>query len=1261
MSTDNPELTPQVSHANHQLFSDHFLDHVLPQSEEWKEEIGRPESVEMMDALGRLYAAFCPTEIEAQTEEDLVRPILRLLGHEFAVQPALKSPDGVKRPDYVLYRDRDALVAQKGVIVDDTLLSHGGIAVADAKAWDRSLDTTLSTRTGDPFTNKNPSYQIDFYIRHTGAKWGILTNGCLWRLYHKDTSAKLDRYYEIDLRAISASKDSASFLYFYLFFSRTAFDGRIDNYLRTSLEYADGVGDSLKTQVFEALLHIAQGFLDYKANDLQPTTETLREIYDNSLILLYRLLFILYAEARELLPVKESDIYRRDYSLWSIKSETAGKIDRFEPLLPTSAKLWPSLRELFLNIDHGNPPLKVATFNGGLFDAGRHTFLEKYVVGDARLQSAIDLLSRVDQQFVDYRDLSVRHLGTIYEGLLEFQLSERESPADGWTVELVNDKGERKITGSYYTPDYIVKYIVEQAIEPVLQTAISGKHTESEKIAAVLDVNILDPAMGSGHFLVEATEFVARFLVDLELAPDRSAGGEAEILYWKRRVAQSCIYGVDLNPLAVELAKLSLWLITVAKDRPLSFLDHHLRCGNALVGARNIDLNSHAPNAPVRKKSSSHMISEANGQLSMIADEGFRQSMTTAVLSMYLIEDNEASTVEDVKNQERVYESLRGELTGRYGRLADFVTALRFGMAFESTLWNLVYDKLMGRSVTTVPQVAEWLASASELARTYRFFHWDLEFPEVFFDRQGKHLGDDAGFHAIVGNPPYVRQERLSVFKPMFQSTFASSHTSADLYLYFYEQGIKLLKAGGRLSYISSGTFARANFAKNFRTWLPTAATLQSLIDFGENQPFAGAEMVRPSILVLQKPAAPGEFRSLFLSGRIPESLRDELANVGRTLPPSLLNAPEWNFDGGDGLAIYQKIQSRSVLMRAFIGQGPLSSISSGLKTGLNRAFVISQPIRDRIVERNRNSAELIHPLVMGEDLRPWYQERAGRWLIVIPKGWTKERYGNQTASEAWRLFSNEHTELAEYLSQFAASADARVDKGQYWWELRACDYYNVFDGVKVIWPDISKLPRFSQAEAGLYVGNTGFVFPCDDPYVLGVLQSRAFWLCVSQVCQPLRLRAGLWQYRLLPQFMSRLPIPTASPNDRRQIGDLALAITELAKDRYNFDERTRNRIHTDLGMPEKDLNNRLTSWWDLDLTEFRREIVKVFRRDVPLGEREDWESWLGERRANHQRLTEAIVAYETELNDRIYGLLELNSDERRSIEADTKYQYGQV
>jgi len=285
--------------------------------------------------------------------------------------------------------------------------------------------------------------------------------------------------------------------------------------------------------------------LDYKQNNLTLETDTLKEIYDSSLIVLYRLLFILYAEARGLLPVRESEQYRDSYSLQAVKESVAHDLDAGKLLLPTSARLWPTLTDLFGIIDAGSPPLKVATFNGGLFDPARHPFLARHTVGDAHLQRAIDKLARVKGQFVDYRDLAEQHLGTIYEGLLEYQLRPDDSE-DGWTVALLNDKGERHATGSYYTPDYIVKYMVDATLAPVLRAVVCGTRSDAEKVARVLAVNVLDPAMGSGHFLVEATAYIARFLVELGVQ-ESEGGDEADVAYWRRRVAQSCIYGVDLT------------------------------------------------------------------------------------------------------------------------------------------------------------------------------------------------------------------------------------------------------------------------------------------------------------------------------------------------------------------------------------------------------------------------------------------------------------------------------------------------------------------------------------------------------------------------------------------------------------------------------------------------------------------------------------------------------------------------------------------
>ncbi|MEJ7840460.1 MAG: hypothetical protein WKF95_01730, partial [Rubrobacter sp.] len=411
MQTTEPTGRP---HRNHGLFSDHYLNATLPGHQDWR--ALAVEAGETMEEIRHVLDAYAPSQNEAQTEEDLVRPVLRLLGHEgtYEVQPALATPEGPKRPDYVFYRDAASRDANKDRRLTDELLAGGSFAVGDAKFWERPLDVSLKSKSRDAFSNKNPSYQIAFYMQHAGTEWGILTNGRLWRLYHKDTAHKLDRFYEVDLPALIEGGSTEDFLYFFAFFRRAAFEDDalgVRALLAESEDYARSVGDSLKGQVYEALRHLAQGFLDHPKNGLGTDPDTLREVYDNSLIVLYRLLFVLYAESRDLLPVRGSEMYRETYSLYAIKRDVAGG----RPLLPTSATLWPKLLELFGIINIGSEPLSVATFNGGLFDPERHPFLEQYAVGDGHLQQAVDRLARVDGQFVDYRDLAERHLGTIYE------------------------------------------------------------------------------------------------------------------------------------------------------------------------------------------------------------------------------------------------------------------------------------------------------------------------------------------------------------------------------------------------------------------------------------------------------------------------------------------------------------------------------------------------------------------------------------------------------------------------------------------------------------------------------------------------------------------------------------------------------------------------------------------------------------------------------------------------------------------------------
>jgi Eco57I restriction-modification methylase/TaqI-like C-terminal specificity domain/N-6 DNA Methylase len=1086
MQTAHPTARP---HRNQGLFSDHYLNATLPTRPDWRglADEARPT----MEQIASLLDVYTPSENEAQVEEELVRPVLRLLDHRFEVQPALATPEGTKRPDYILYKDAESVAANKGRTLTDKALRGKAFAIADAKYWERPLDVSLKGDKRDAFSNKNPSYQVSFYMQHPGTEWGVLTNGRLWRLYHCDTAHKLDRFYEVDLPALVSSGSAEDFLYFYAFFRRAAFEDYplgVGALLRESTDYARTLGDSLKVQVYEALRHLAQGFLDHPRNGLSAEPDTLREIYDSSLILLYRLLFVLYAESRDLLPVRESTDYRDSYSLYAIKHDVERNLERGRNLLPTSATLWPRLVELFGIIAEGSPPLKVATFDGGLFDSERHPFLESHAVGDGHLQRAIDRLARVDGQFVDYRDLAERHLGTIYEGLLEYHLEDLAEPEDSWTVDLLNDRGERKATGSYYTPDYVVKYIVEATVNPLLHEAVEGARSDDERVEAVLALNVLDPSMGSGHFLVEVTERIARFLVELGVTPEEIEA-DAELAHWKRRVAQSCVYGVDANPLAVDLAKLSLWLATVAKDRPLSFLDHHLRTGDSLIGARIAGLQ---PGGGKKRKKTK---AEDAAQLSMLEDDAFLRSVSNAVGSIWLIEESPADTLEEVREQERLYARLREDLTRRYSRLADLATATHFGVEIDRPLWKPLTDYATGHAPYAPPQFGRWLEESEALAVERRFFHWELEFPEVFFDRQGRPLGDDAGFDAVLGNPPYVRQESLGNLKPYLAEAYPEVyHGVADLYVYFYEQGLRQLRRGGRMSYIVTNKWLRARYGEPLRGYFASEGVLEEIVDFGHAPIFEDAD-VFPCIVLLRKP---GYVESEVDRGvRVVEFPREALnADIAayveehaHTVPKRRFGKNAWSLETSAVDDLMEKIRRNGVPLAEFAGVKPLY----GIKTGLNEAFLIDTPTKERLVREDPRSAEVIKPYLRGQDIKRWSPEWKGLWIIVL-KSSGDHVWPWSNTDDPEEVFRRTYPSLHAHMKPLEEKLRKRRDKGRHWWELRSCAYYGAFEKPKIMYQEIQFHSQYGFDTSRLLTNNKGFFVASDSTWLLAVLNSPLMW-----------------------------------------------------------------------------------------------------------------------------------------------------------------------
>jgi len=897
-------MTP---YRNQKLFSNHYLERLLPEEKEF--EINEAELKEVYQKIRALWDKDRFSSLnESQLRKHFLDKVFEILGWTVDVEPPTLIGDGIKHPDYALfYSKNDLKVVQK--TPKEKYFKHVA-CLAEAKRWERNLDKKIKS---DPEDIQNPSLQMSHYLWLTEVKWGILTNGRYWRLYERETSKKIDIFYEIDLESLLENGKLEDFRYFYLFFRKDAFPAFVEKVYQGSKDYAEAVGEELKENVYESLRLLAHGFLEFPNNNL--SQNDLKKIHDNSLIFLYRLLFIFYAEYNQLLPLRENKAYTDYYSLDAIKKEIADKIDKRKHLPISTHTYWDRLKELFEIINNGNKELDVPPYNGGLFDPKNHHFLEDYKVGDAYVAKVIDLLSRSKEKaFIDYSSLDIRHLGSIYEGLLEYKLriakedlvpikqkgreiyvSLKEAKKQGKKIDknkvvytgevyLVTDKGERKATGSYYTPRYIVKYIIENTLGPLIdnifkkaklaktikegtkplerifEELLKDKEekqnlkrlwelTKSDKekkifllnlldgvqpkhgydpIEMIFDLKVLDPAMGSGHFLVEATDFLAKALIKALGASPKEVG-EDEIRWARREIVERCIFGVDLNSLAVELAKLALWLRTMAKGKPLNFLDHHLKVGNSLIGAKLDKIQS----LPLQKDS-----------LEFFDTSNLTQDLAKAVKSYFIIQKEPAENVENIKNKAKTLNYINEMWLDKWKRIGNLWTSIHFG--FECKPYCKICKLILEDKLPTYFK-KKFLDPALEITDKKQFFHWELEFPEVFYDEFGR-IRENPGFDAVVGNPPYdvisekeqqkeVKEDKnffssLSFYKPAIGSKL-------NFYRLFATLSLELLKKNGRHGFIVPLALLADKQAKPLRKFLLTKTHIEKIEAFPQkDDPF---------------------------------------------------------------------------------------------------------------------------------------------------------------------------------------------------------------------------------------------------------------------------------------------------------------------------------------------------------------------------------------------------------------------------------------
>ena len=515
-----------------------------------------------------------PTLSEAQLENKWIQPILAKLGWEYEVQDRLKKWGKTEIPDYSLFESKKTYLKGQGCKTDDAYFEHV-LAVADAKQMGVSLD-------GSKLDKSNPSYQIIWYQQITGKNWGILTDGKYWRLYSLRSKSKFTSYYEINIEKLIVEKDDEQFKYFYNFFRREAFSKLPDSnqcFLDVVFDkgerYAREVETRLKDRAFQLVEQICNGFLtDFEGT---PSEQELSDVYDNSLQYLFRLMFILNCEAKGLLNVdKQSDYYVHSLRnlCFQIKNESESNMSWSN--MPRSFN---HISLLFSLLEKGDATIGIHGFGEEVFAIGKTKFFKNHPIPDAFLNSVLLELAfaqdnkEKDLRLIDYKRLSADHLGSLFEGLLEFRL---QSDKKNKYV-LVNSNGERKSTGSFYTPEPIVDYIVQQALEPIVEN-LSPKQ--------ILDLKILDPAMGSGHFLLGVLKFLEGKLIQRIAETTKGSNIDPYEIRWQ--VLHSCIFGVDINSLAVDLAKFSLWIYSARSNQLLEPLGDQLKFGDSLIDDKKI-------------------------------------------------------------------------------------------------------------------------------------------------------------------------------------------------------------------------------------------------------------------------------------------------------------------------------------------------------------------------------------------------------------------------------------------------------------------------------------------------------------------------------------------------------------------------------------------------------------------------------------------------------------------------------------------------
>ncbi len=633
-------------------------------------------------------------------------------------------------------------------------------------------------------------------------------------------------------------------------------------------------------------------------------------------------------------------------------------------------------------------------YNSGLFDFKKDKISKTLSVDNKVLKTIINELYYPESPY-EFSVLSVEILGSAYEQFLGKQIK-----IDKAHRAHIEEKPEvRKAGGVYYKPQYIVEYIVKNTV---------GKLTENKTPKEISTIKIVDPACGSGSFLIGAYQYLLDWHKDYYTDNGKvSKGTKGNPLTpdghlttsEKKRILLNNIFGVDIDVNAVEVTKLSLLLkclegeteasiasqMKLFNERVLPTLDSNIKDGNSLVD------------------------------------------------------------------------------TDFYGGELDF-----------------------GEEKKVKP------------------FSWKSNFEEVL--KKG-------GFDVVIGNPPYVRQELLGTQKNYFLKKYKVYHSVADLYTYFFERGIELLNEKGLFGIIVANKWMRANYGEPLRKWVKNQ-NIKQIIDFGDLPVFQNVSTY-PCIFICGNGKSEKQITVVNVKTLQFESLEKYVSENKIALEQNSLNNIGWNLSSD----LEQNLLNKLIQVGIPLGKYVKEKIYYGIKTGFNEAFVINEATKEKLVNEHKSSAELIKPFLGGRDIKRYQTPVSDKFLISIPKGFTNDKGKNP--KNAWKWLQENYSAIANHLKPFKEACEKRQDKGDFWWELRACDYYEEFGKPKIMIPDIALSMQALYDDKNFYCVNTAYIIPVNDKFLLGILNSNLVQYYYSKISSS--IQGGY--FRFIRQYLETIPI----------------------------------------------------------------------------------------------------------------------------------------